>query len=34
MGKFRQWLRNWFDHQLEKSLQRTADRLSYKGKNK
>ena len=33
MGKIRQWFRNWFDRQLEKSLQRQANKLFEKGKN-
>ena len=33
MGKLRQWFRNWFDRQLEKSLQRQADQMFLKGKN-
>ena len=32
MGKLRQWLTRWFDKQVEKSLQRQADRLFLKGK--
>ena len=32
MGKLRQWFRNWFDRQVEKSMQRQADRLFLKGK--
>ena len=32
MGKLRQWFRNWFDRQLEKSLQRQADKMFLKGK--
>ena len=31
MGKLRQWFRNWFDRQIEKSMQRQADKL-LKGK--
>ena len=27
MGKLRQWFRMWFDRQLEKSLQRQANKL-------
>jgi hypothetical protein len=27
MGKLRQWFRNWFDRQIEKSFQRQADKL-------
>ena len=26
MGKLRQWLRRWFDGQIEKSIQRKADK--------
>ena len=33
MGKLRQWFRMWFDRQLEKSLQRQADRLFFKGRD-
>ena len=32
MGKLRQWFRKWFDRQVEKSLQRQADRLFMSGK--
>jgi hypothetical protein len=32
MGKIRKWLRNWFDRQIEKSLQRQANRLFDKAK--
>ena len=32
MGKLRQWFRIWFDRQLEKSLQRQADKMFLKGK--
>ena len=32
MGKLRQWFRKWFDRQVEKSLQRQADRLFMRGK--
>ena len=32
MGKLRQWLRRWFDRQIEQSMQRQADRLFLKGK--
>ena len=32
MGKIRKWLRNWFDIQIEKSLQRQANRLFDKAK--
>jgi len=31
MGKLRQWFRNWFDGQIEKSMQRQANRLFLKG---
>ena len=36
MGKIRQWFRNWFDRQLEKSFQRQADKynIQYNHKNK
>ena len=27
MGKIRQWFRNWFDRQLELSMQRHANRM-------
>jgi hypothetical protein len=27
MGKLRQWLRRWFDSQVEKSMQRKADKM-------
>ena len=27
MGKLRQWFRDWFDKQIEKSFQRKADKL-------
>jgi len=27
MGKLRQWFRIWLDRQVEKSLQRQADRI-------
>jgi len=27
MGKLRQWIARWFDYQLEKSLQRQANKL-------
>tara|TARA_B100002019_G_scaffold248051_1_gene226810 strand:+ start:844 stop:957 length:114 start_codon:yes stop_codon:yes gene_type:complete len=33
MGKLRQWFRDWFDRQVEKSMQRQADKLFLKGKN-
>jgi heme O synthase-like polyprenyltransferase len=32
MGKLRQWFRNWFDRQIEQSMQRQANRLFLKGK--
>lgn len=32
MGKIRQWIRKWFDRQIEKSFQRQADRLFMKHK--
>ncbi len=32
MGKIRQWFRNWFDKQIEKSFQRQANKLFEKGK--
>lgn len=32
MGKIRQWLRNWFDRQIEKSFQRQANKLFDKAK--
>ena len=28
MGKLRQWFIRWFDNQLEKAFQRTADRIN------
>tara|TARA_R100001460_G_scaffold11706_2_gene27112 strand:- start:851 stop:967 length:117 start_codon:yes stop_codon:yes gene_type:complete len=31
MGKLRQWFRKWLDRQIEKSLQRQADRIYKKG---
>jgi hypothetical protein len=31
MGKLRQWFRNWFDRQIEKSMQRQANILFLKG---
>ena len=34
MGKLRQWLRRWFDKQVEKSFQRQADRLFLKGQKR
>ena len=30
MGKIRQWLRTWFDGQIEKSFQRKANKLFMK----
>ena len=32
MGKIRQWLRNWFDRQVELSFQRQANKLFDKSK--
>ena len=32
MGKLRKSFRKWFDRQVEKSLQRRADRLFMRGK--
>ena len=32
MGKLRQWFRNWFDRQVEKSFQRKANKLFQKGR--
>ena len=32
MGKLRQWLRNWFDRQVEKSMQRQANKLFERGR--
>ena len=32
MGKLRQWFRNWFDRQVEKSMQRQANKLFEKGR--
>lgn len=32
MGKLRQWFRKWFDTQIEKSIQRNADRQFLKGR--
>jgi len=32
MGKLRQWFRMWFDSQVEKSMQRKADRMFLKGR--
>ena len=31
MGKLRQWFRKWFDRQVEKSMQRQANKLFEKG---
>jgi hypothetical protein len=28
MGKIRQWIANWFDYHLERSLQRHADKVN------
>tara|TARA_Y100000389_G_C17168948_1_gene368144 strand:- start:40 stop:159 length:120 start_codon:yes stop_codon:yes gene_type:complete len=33
MGKLRQWFRKWFDNQIEKSIQRNADRQFLRGQN-
>jgi len=33
MGKLRKWFRNWFDKQVEKSMQRQANKLFLKNKN-
>ncbi len=32
MGKLRQWFRNWFDRQIEKSFQRQANKLFERGR--
>ena len=32
MGKLRQWFRNWFDRQVEKSIQRQANKLFERGR--
>jgi hypothetical protein len=32
MGKLRQMLRKWFDRQIEKSIQRNADKQFFAGK--
>ena len=32
MGKLRQWFRNWFDRQVEKSFQRKANKLFQEGR--
>ena len=32
MGKLRQWFRVWFDRQIEKSMQRQANKLFERGK--
>ena len=32
MGKLRQWFRAWFDRQVEKSMQRHANKLFERGK--
>jgi len=34
MGKLRQWFFRWFDSQVEKSIQRKADRMFMKHKVK
>jgi hypothetical protein len=34
MGKLRQWFFRWLDYQVEKSLQRNADKQFLKGRNK
>lgn len=34
MGKLRQWFRNWLDKQVEKSMQRHANRLFDKSRIK
>ena len=34
MGKIRQWFRDWFDKQIEKSFQRQANKLFDKSKIK
>ena len=34
MGKFRQWFRTWFDRQVEKSMQRQANKMFMKGQKK
>lgn len=34
MGKLRQWFRNWLDVQVEKSLQRQANKMFDKNKVK
>jgi hypothetical protein len=34
VGKLRQWFRNWFDNQVEKSWQRKANRMFEKGRKK
>jgi len=33
MGKLRKWFRDWFDKQVEKSMQRQANKLFLKNKN-
>jgi len=33
MGKLRQWFRKWLDKQVEKSLQRQADRLFFENRD-
>ena len=32
MGKLRQWFRKWFDRQVEKSIQRQANKLFERGR--
>ena len=32
MGKLRQWFRKWFDRQVEKSMQRQANKLFERGR--
>jgi hypothetical protein len=34
MGKLRQWFFRWFDYQLERSLQRKADKLFQEGRKR
>jgi heme O synthase-like polyprenyltransferase len=34
MGKLRQWFRMWFDRQIEKSMQRQANRMFDKSRIK
>jgi hypothetical protein len=33
MGKLRQWFRTWLDTQIEKSLQRRADKLFFENRD-